>query len=42
MATLRNLASNALRAVGRCGIAAGLSKMSYEPFARPLELLGIS
>ncbi|MGY3200287.1 putative transposase YbfD/YdcC [Streptomyces sp. TE5632] len=41
-ATLRNLAINALRAAGHRSIAAGLREMSYEPFARPLELLGIS
>jgi predicted transposase YbfD/YdcC len=41
MATLRNLAINELREHGHTNIAAGLRKMSYEPFTRPLDLLGI-
>ena len=41
MATLRNLAINALRAAGHRNIAAGLRHASYEPFTRPLDLLGI-
>ncbi|MFJ5034455.1 ISAs1 family transposase [Streptomyces sp. NPDC088560] len=41
MATLRNLAINALRAAGHRNIAAGLRHASYEPFTRPLHLLGI-
>ncbi|MFD8393482.1 hypothetical protein ACFV2N_30795 [Streptomyces sp. NPDC059680] len=40
MATLRNLAINKLREHGHTNIAAGLRKMSYEPFTRPLDLLG--
>jgi predicted transposase YbfD/YdcC len=42
MATLRNLAINALRAAGHRNIAAGLRHASYEPFSRPLDLLGIA
>ncbi|MEU4303853.1 ISAs1 family transposase [Kitasatospora aureofaciens] len=42
MATLRNLAINALRAAGHRNIAAGLRHASYEPFTRPLDLLGIA
>ncbi|MFK0295233.1 hypothetical protein ACIQU6_32840 [Streptomyces sp. NPDC090442] len=42
MATLRNLAINKLRKNGHTNIAAGLRKMSYEPFTRPLNLLGIA
>jgi predicted transposase YbfD/YdcC len=42
MATLRNLAFNALRAAGHRNIAAGLRHASYEPFSRPLDLLGIA
>nr|WP_248867535.1 ISAs1 family transposase [Streptomyces halobius] len=42
MATLRNLAINKLRAHGHANIAAGLREMSYEPFPRPLDLLGIA
>jgi predicted transposase YbfD/YdcC len=41
MATLRNLAINTLRAAGHRNIAAGLRHASYEPFTRPLDLLGI-
>ncbi|MCX4775380.1 hypothetical protein [Streptomyces sp. NBC_01264] len=41
MATLRNLAINKLREHGHTSIAAGLREMSYEPFTRPLDLLGI-
>ena len=41
MATLRNVAINALRAAGHRNIAAGLRHASYEPFTRPLDLLGI-
>lgn len=40
MATLRNLAINTLRAAGHHNIAAGLRHASYEPFTRPLDLLG--
>ncbi|MGW4897386.1 ISAs1 family transposase [Kitasatospora sp. NPDC004240] len=42
MATLRNLAINALRTAGHRNIAAGLRHASYEPFTRPLDLLGIA
>ncbi|MGX8904729.1 hypothetical protein ACR820_05725 [Streptomyces netropsis] len=42
MATLRNLAINTLREHGHSSIAAGLREMSYEPFIRPLNLLGIA
>ncbi|MER6076407.1 ISAs1 family transposase, partial [Streptomyces sp. NPDC001817] len=42
MATLRNLAINKLRENGHTNIAAGLRKMSYEPFTRPLDILGIT
>lgn len=41
MATLRNLAINTLRAAGHRNIAAGIRHASYEPFTRPLDLLGI-
>ncbi|MFJ7909159.1 ISAs1 family transposase [Kitasatospora sp. NPDC096204] len=41
MATLRNLAINTLRAAGHRNIAAGIRHTSYEPFIRPLDLLGI-
>ncbi|WP_282697658.1 transposase [Streptomyces sp. CC208A] len=42
LATLRNLAINALRDAGHRSIAAGLREAPYEPFTRPLKLLGIS
>ncbi|MFE7524599.1 hypothetical protein ACFU7Y_02625 [Kitasatospora sp. NPDC057542] len=42
MATLRNLAINTLRQHGHRNIAAGLRHASYEPFSRPLDLLGIA
>lgn len=42
MSTLRNLAINSLRAAGHRNIAAGLRHASYEPFTRPLDLLGIA
>ncbi|MGW3730655.1 ISAs1 family transposase [Streptomyces sp. NPDC000851] len=41
MATLRSFAINRLRAAGHHNIAAGLREMSYEPFTRPLALLGL-
>ncbi|WP_405855417.1 ISAs1 family transposase [Streptomyces sp. NBC_01515] len=41
MATLRNLAINRLREHGHTNIAAGLREMSYQPFTRPLGLLGV-
>ncbi|GAU71391.1 Clp family protein [Streptomyces sp. NBRC 110611] len=40
MATLRSFAINQLRATGRTNIAADLREMSYQPFHRPLNLLG--
>ncbi|MFE5549630.1 transposase, partial [Streptomyces sp. NPDC056534] len=42
MATLRNLAINTLRDAGCHSIAAGLQEVSYTPFTRPLDLLGLS
>ncbi|MGC9542530.1 ISAs1 family transposase [Streptomyces sp. UG1] len=42
MATLRSFAINSLRAAGHMNIAAALRAMSYEPFHRPLSLLGIA
>lgn len=42
MATLRNLAINKLRQHGHTNIAAGLREMPYEPFTRPLGLLGVT
>ncbi|MEN8655570.1 ISAs1 family transposase [Streptomyces sp. 21So2-11] len=42
MATLRSLAINTLRQAGHSNIAAGLRDMSYEPFTRPLDALGIT
>ncbi|WP_327412696.1 hypothetical protein [Streptomyces sp. NBC_01233] len=42
MATLRNLAINTLRTIGHHNFAAGLRQASYEPFTRPLHLLGIA
>ena len=42
MATLRSFAINQLRTAGHSNIAAGLREMSYEPFTRPLNLLGIA
>ncbi|MFG2235938.1 hypothetical protein ACGFNX_39095 [Streptomyces sp. NPDC048723] len=42
MATLRNLAINKLRAAGHRNIASGLRHTSYEPFTRPLDLLGLA
>jgi hypothetical protein len=42
MATLRSFAINFLRAAGHANIAAGIREMSYEPFRRPLDLLGLS
>ncbi|MFI5979234.1 ISAs1 family transposase, partial [Streptomyces sp. NPDC051452] len=41
MATLRNLAISTLRDAGRHNIAAGLREVSYTPFTRPLDLLGL-
>lgn len=42
MATLRNLAINKLRDHGHTNIAADLREMPYEPFTRPLDLLGVA
>jgi predicted transposase YbfD/YdcC len=42
MATLRNLAISTLRDTGHHNIAAGLREVSYTPFTRPLDLLGLS
>ncbi|WP_431045366.1 ISAs1 family transposase [Streptomyces sp. P1-3] len=42
MATLRNLAVSTLRRAGHQNIAAALRHVSYQPFTRPLDLLGIS
>ncbi|MGP3691746.1 ISAs1 family transposase [Streptomyces sp. IBSNAI002] len=41
LATLRNLAINTLRDAGHHNIAAGLREVSYTPFTRPLDLLGL-
>ncbi|MGW8358310.1 ISAs1 family transposase [Streptomyces wedmorensis] len=41
MATLRNTALNHLRADGATNIAAAVRDLSYEPFTKPLDLLGI-
>ncbi|MGW2207553.1 ISAs1 family transposase [Streptomyces sp. NPDC001774] len=41
MATLRNLAISTLRDAGYNNIAAGLREVSYTPFTRPLDLLGL-
>jgi len=41
MATLRNTALNHLRADGATNIAAAIRDLSYEPFTKPLDLLGI-
>ncbi|MFD5514005.1 hypothetical protein ACFWIB_40810 [Streptomyces sp. NPDC127051] len=40
-ATLRNPAVNTLRDTGHHNIAAGLREVSYTPFTRPLDLLGL-
>ncbi|MFJ9543260.1 ISAs1 family transposase [Streptomyces sp. NPDC101225] len=42
MATLRSIAINKLREHGHTNIAASLREMSYEPFTRTLDLLGIA
>lgn len=42
MAALRNLAINTLRDTGHHNIAAGLRQVSYTPFTRPLDLLGLT
>ncbi|MER6076249.1 transposase [Streptomyces sp. NPDC001817] len=41
MATLRNAALNHLRADGATNIAAAVRDLSYEPFTRPHDLLGV-
>ncbi|MFF3062835.1 ISAs1 family transposase [Streptomyces sp. NPDC057909] len=41
MATLRSLAINLLRAAGHSNIAAAIREVSYQPFTRPLDLLGL-
>jgi predicted transposase YbfD/YdcC len=42
MATLRNLPINKLREHGHPNIAAALREMPYQPFTRPLDLLGVT
>ncbi|MFG2632044.1 ISAs1 family transposase [Streptomyces sp. NPDC048473] len=42
MATLHSFAINQLRATDRTNIAAGLREMSYKPFRRLLDLLGLT
>ncbi|MDX3556666.1 ISAs1 family transposase [Streptomyces europaeiscabiei] len=42
MATLRSFAINQLQGAGHPNIAAGLREMSYQPFHRPLDLLGLA
>ncbi|MFD4525846.1 transposase [Streptomyces sp. NPDC058470] len=42
MAALRNLAVSTLRRAGHQNIAAALRHVSYQPFTRPPDLLGIS
>jgi hypothetical protein len=42
MGTLRSHAINQLGAAGHTNIAAALRAMSYKPFHRPLDLLGIA
>lgn len=41
MATLRSFAISTLRAAGHRSIAAGLREVSYQPFTRPLDLIGL-
>ena len=41
MATLRSFAISTLRAAGHHSIAASLREVSYEPFTRPLNLIGL-
>ncbi|WP_436319330.1 ISAs1 family transposase [Streptomyces nigra] len=41
MATLRSFAISTLRATGHRSIAAGLREVSYMPFTRPLDLIGL-
>ena len=42
MATLRNQAINVLRKNGHTNVPAGLRHISYDPFNRPPDLLGIA
>lgn len=42
MATLRSFAINVLRAAGHANIAAGIREVSYAPFRRPLDLVGLT
>ncbi|MFE9139510.1 hypothetical protein [Streptomyces sp. NPDC007355] len=42
MATLHSFAINQLRTAGHINIAAALREMSYEPFTRPLDLIGLT
>ncbi|MFI7360321.1 hypothetical protein ACIBTP_41250 [Streptomyces avidinii] len=41
MATLRSFAISTLRSAGHASIAAGLREVSYTPFTRPLNLIGL-
>lgn len=41
MATLRSFAISTLRTAGHHSIAAGLRELSYTPFTRPLDLIGL-
>lgn len=41
MATLRSFAISTLRAAGHHSIAVGLREVSYMPFTRPLDLIGL-
>jgi predicted transposase YbfD/YdcC len=41
MATLRSFAISTLRTAGHHSIAAGLREVSYAPFTRPLDLIGL-
>jgi hypothetical protein len=42
MATLRSVAVSTLRRSGHQNSASALGHVSYQPFTRPLELLGIT
>ncbi|MEU9387713.1 ISAs1 family transposase, partial [Streptomyces sp. NPDC048279] len=41
MVTLRSFAISTLRTAGHHSIAAGLREVSYTPFTRPLDLIGL-
>jgi hypothetical protein len=41
MATLRSFAISILRTAGHHSIAADLREVSYTPFTRPLDLIGL-